>query len=258
MKLERGFKGIWIPAQLWLRSDLSLSEKCLIAEIESLDTGDGCFASNEYLAQFLGVSEGRIRNILSDLYQRGFVESFAFNGRTRKLKQTVFRVTGDLTKTGDQGIALTESLPDLSRKSEPSSSIEESKVDIPNPNTSGVGDGKSPDPRHREITQAWGKAYEEAFGMKYGFNGRDAGTLKRFLSASHDTTAECFLGVAAQAWVRAKQDRFAKRCQNAATIHGLCTFWNDIRVELQTPTTTARNGLPQRNGYGSIGLAPMR
>lgn len=257
VKLQREFKGIWIPAQLWMNPDLSVTEKALIAEIESLDNGDGCYASNEYLAAFMGVSEGRLRNILSDLGQRGFIESFAFDGRRRKLKQTAYCVTTAVTKTLRQETAITDSLQPVSRNRDSDSSIGESKVDIPNPIAPEAGAEKQPDGRHREITQAWGQAYSDVFGMKYAFNGRDAATLKRFLASSEET-AEGFLKVAKEAWERTRHDRFAKRCQNAATIHGLCTFWNDVRVELQTPATTPRNGAPARNGYGSLGLAPMR
>ena len=50
MKENRDFKGVWIPKEIWLNTDLSIIEKVLLVEIDSLDNSDrGCFASNEYL-----------------------------------------------------------------------------------------------------------------------------------------------------------------------------------------------------------------
>jgi hypothetical protein len=89
------------------------------------------------------------------------------------------------------------------------------------------------DGRHREICQRWGSAYQTAFEMKYMFATKDAATLKRFLSTNHES-ADAFLEVASQAWVRSRTDRFAKRCKEAATLHGLCTFYNEIRAELKS------------------------
>ncbi len=68
MKENRDFKGVWIPKEIWLNTDLSIIEKVLLVEIDSLDNSDrGCFASNEYLANFVQLSEGRVANIISDL-----------------------------------------------------------------------------------------------------------------------------------------------------------------------------------------------
>jgi hypothetical protein len=90
------------------------------------------------------------------------------------------------------------------------------------------------DPRHYAVTSRWGTLYAGAFGCDYAFDGRDAMALKRLLSRCKDD-AEALLTVAVQAWERSKQDRFAKQCKEAATLHGLCTRYNDIRAELKTP-----------------------
>ncbi len=74
MKENRDFKGVWIPKEIWLNTDLSIIEKVLLVEIDSLDNSErGCFASNEYLASFVQLSEGRVANIISDLKKRKFI-----------------------------------------------------------------------------------------------------------------------------------------------------------------------------------------
>lgn len=97
MELERGFKGIWIPREIYLNQDLSPTEKILLAEVESLDKGEGCYASNKYFAQFLKISEGQCANVLTSLRKKGLLITKRFDGRTRWLSLNPdFRKTGTL------------------------------------------------------------------------------------------------------------------------------------------------------------------
>jgi len=61
----RQFKGIWIPAEIWLHPELSFLDKTLAAEIDSLDGKDGCFASNQYFCKFFNLKESTIRASIS-------------------------------------------------------------------------------------------------------------------------------------------------------------------------------------------------
>lgn len=85
---KREFKGVWIPADIWLRQDLSWMEKCLLAEIDSLDDGSGCFASNEFLAKRFDSTPASIANILSRLRKLGLVKDRSFDGRKRFISAT--------------------------------------------------------------------------------------------------------------------------------------------------------------------------
>jgi hypothetical protein len=109
MKENRDFKGVWIPKEIWLNTNLSILEKVLLVEIDSLDNSDrGCFASNEYLAKFVQLSEGRVANIISDLKKRKFLIQVFFDGRNRGLRisksESSFNenVKAEYTKTGKQ------------------------------------------------------------------------------------------------------------------------------------------------------------
>jgi hypothetical protein len=109
MKENRDFKGVWIPKEIWLNTDLSIIEKVLLVEIDSLDNSErGCFASNEYLAKFVQLSEGRVANIISDLKKRKFLIQVFFDGRNRGLRisksESSFNenVKAESTKTGKQ------------------------------------------------------------------------------------------------------------------------------------------------------------
>ena len=64
----RQFKGIWIPADIWLREDLTATEKVLLADIDSF-TGNGhlFFKSNATLVKELGVSESTVKRAVKHL-----------------------------------------------------------------------------------------------------------------------------------------------------------------------------------------------
>lgn len=84
--MRRGFKGVWIPAEIYVARDLILTEKVLLAEIVNLEGEDGCYASNDYFADFLGVTKTRVTMILSRFKRERVIEQVAFDGRHRILK----------------------------------------------------------------------------------------------------------------------------------------------------------------------------
>lgn len=86
--MNRDFKGIWIPREIWLNPHLTLSEKNLWAEIHSLYDREkgGCYASNEYLMGFIGVKERALQQMMSNLKKHGLLEQVHFNGRQRIIR----------------------------------------------------------------------------------------------------------------------------------------------------------------------------
>ncbi len=71
--MERDFKGVWIPKEIYLAEGLCWTEKILLVEINSLENEKGCFASNEHFAKFLGVSKDRVSKMISGLVKKGYV-----------------------------------------------------------------------------------------------------------------------------------------------------------------------------------------
>lgn len=84
--MERDFKGVWIPKEIWLDTRLNALDKIILVEINSLDGEDGCFASNEYLAEFCQCSEAKVSKAISLLAELGYVKVVRFDGRKRFLK----------------------------------------------------------------------------------------------------------------------------------------------------------------------------
>ena len=56
--MDRAFKGVWIPAEIWLNENLTVMEKVLYAEIDSFcGKGKACFCSNTHFAKLLQLKE---------------------------------------------------------------------------------------------------------------------------------------------------------------------------------------------------------
>lgn len=92
---ERAFKGIWIPAEIWLSKDLSIMEKIFLVEIDSLDNDDGCYASNKYFAEFFGVTTVRASQVIKSLSEKGYVEiSYVKDGN--QIKNRVVKTSKSL------------------------------------------------------------------------------------------------------------------------------------------------------------------
>lgn len=73
---DREFKGVWIPREIWLAKDLSMMEKCLLVEIDSLSRQQyGCIATNKRFAEFLGKSVDSIKLYMRSLIDKGYVTS---------------------------------------------------------------------------------------------------------------------------------------------------------------------------------------
>ena len=68
-----GFRGVWIPKEIWLDDRLELIDKCILTEIAALDGADGCFASNRHFAGYVGCSERRVTASVSKLVRLGLI-----------------------------------------------------------------------------------------------------------------------------------------------------------------------------------------
>lgn len=82
---ERDFKGIWIPKEIWLDEKLTVLDKVILMEIDSFDSGDGCWAGNDYLAEFCQCSERKVTEAVAKLIKLGYVRVLRFDGRRRFL-----------------------------------------------------------------------------------------------------------------------------------------------------------------------------
>lgn len=93
-EFNRDFKGVWIPKAVWLDRRLNALDKIILAEIDSLDQGErGCFASNQYIAEFCQCSERKVSEAISKLTEYGYIWVQSFDGRTRELRSSLTKIS---------------------------------------------------------------------------------------------------------------------------------------------------------------------
>lgn len=91
--MERAFKGVWIPAEIWLNKELSLQEKVILTEIDSLDNEDGCFASNKHFMDFMRLKERRIKELIKGLIDKGFIDSkIIYKQNSKEIEKRVLKI----------------------------------------------------------------------------------------------------------------------------------------------------------------------
>ena len=70
---KRGFKGVFIPKEIWISEELGIFEKCLFAEIDILDNEDHCFAGNDHFIKFMKCSESTVVRGIKRLEELGLI-----------------------------------------------------------------------------------------------------------------------------------------------------------------------------------------
>jgi len=93
MNNKRDFKGVWIPAEIWLSDKLTLQEKVFLVEISSLDNEEGCYANNAYFAEFFGISKTRVSIVINSLVEKKYITSTMFYKEgTKQILKRVLKV----------------------------------------------------------------------------------------------------------------------------------------------------------------------
>lgn len=110
--MERSFKGVWIPKEIWLDESLGWSEKLLLVEISSLDNEEGCWATNEYFAEFFNLSKDRISKLISSLKNKGYLTvELVYKKGTRKIDRRIVKITDRYRCKNLEGIGKNNDTP---------------------------------------------------------------------------------------------------------------------------------------------------
>lgn len=79
--------GLWIPIELLEDRQLILNDKVVLSAIYALDDKEqGCFASNKYLSQLIGITQRSVSAIISKLKREGYIKVEIENGYKRTIK----------------------------------------------------------------------------------------------------------------------------------------------------------------------------
>lgn len=75
-----------IPGKYLRATDLTYSEKFLMAYIFMADQKQHCWAKNKTFGKWMNISEGRIRHMMVELKKKGYIEQVSYNGKKRVIK----------------------------------------------------------------------------------------------------------------------------------------------------------------------------
>ena len=93
--MNRSFKGVWIPKEIWCNKELNITERCFLTEIDSLDNDEGCFASNNYFADFFGLSKSRCSEIINKLEEKGLIKiTYEYKENSKAVEKRIIKVVG--------------------------------------------------------------------------------------------------------------------------------------------------------------------
>ena len=230
---KRKFKGIWIPREIWMSEDLTLTEKCLLAEIDSFSDGkdDPCYASNKYFAKMFNVSVGRMANLISGLRKKGLVES-TFNGEQRNLYLPA-PFTKSVNATPDSHIdarALEENKEERKCADAPSPKLQKPSEASPY---------QAAASQAQEAYALWIGRYNEAHPGEPYFNGTakrrkaDLAAMRSLVDSGR--TPEQIGETARRMFAAAKQSVNGKRAwwsEHCKSAFNFCERWTEITGEL--------------------------
>lgn len=84
---ERGFKGVWIPKNLYMCTELTPNEKFLLLEIYSLSKKNICYAKNKHFADFTGLKENTVQKALLKFEENGYLNRvYEYKDGTKEIK----------------------------------------------------------------------------------------------------------------------------------------------------------------------------
>ena len=88
-------KGIWVPLEIWENKELTIQEKVIIIEVDSLDHGGGAYIQNEYFFEQFKISLKQTTCTINSLIEKNLL--FIYLGTEG---QRLLKVNFDLLKRG--------------------------------------------------------------------------------------------------------------------------------------------------------------
>lgn len=91
---NRSFEGIWIPKKLYVTNKFNPRTKFFLVELKSLSKCGYCYASDKHFANFLGISERMVQNIIKSLKDDGYLETeYEYEENKKSIKRRFLILT---------------------------------------------------------------------------------------------------------------------------------------------------------------------
>ena len=91
--MNENFKGIWIPKEILNNKNLGQTEKLLISSIFTLDNGKGCYATNGYFSELIGISKDRVSKVINKLIKLCYLNSkIIYKTGTKEVEKRILKI----------------------------------------------------------------------------------------------------------------------------------------------------------------------
>lgn len=105
--MKRQIRHIVVPLSLWETADLSIQEKHLLIDIDSIcDSADGVVAGVQALASLSGMTQKEVKATLNELYLKGAIDISVDADGAKKIKPFLYKERyirrGDKVVIGDK------------------------------------------------------------------------------------------------------------------------------------------------------------
>ena len=91
--MNENFKGVWIPKEILCNKNLGQTEKFLISSIFMLDSGKGCYATNGYFSELIGLTKDRVSKVINKLIKYNYLKSeIIYKKATKEVKKRILSI----------------------------------------------------------------------------------------------------------------------------------------------------------------------
>ena len=90
MAAKNKLKGLWIPLDILQTYELSASEKLVLAVIIGLSKEGQCIASNQYIADVVGLSVDWVKKIIPKLERKEYIRAKKYRDEKKMIRRVIY------------------------------------------------------------------------------------------------------------------------------------------------------------------------
>ena len=90
--VTKQIKGLWVPLELLQNEELTPSEKLVLAEIFALSKDGQCTASNQHIADVVGLGVRYVEKITASLAKKEYIKTKLFRDEKKIIRRVIIPI----------------------------------------------------------------------------------------------------------------------------------------------------------------------
>jgi hypothetical protein len=225
--MDRDFKGVWIPKEIWLEHQLTWMEKLFLTEINSLDNADGCFAGNKYFSEFFKLSPHRCSEIINQLVQKEYLAA-VYERKGCQIVRRILRVSHigirEMSRTHSGNVTTPIDI-----------SVKDNNILINNTNNKNK-EKITENPLYKWLIDLFYKEYQILYNQKLVITGKEGSQVKELIKKSGQS----------KEILQSKFEILLQKIKNQTNVYykltpgDMLSKWNDLVPDRQTRSIDER------------------